>query len=43
MRRRETEALEEAAARRAAVRQDPAPSRRGMSLERDELELEAGH
>ena len=43
MRRREAEAAEEAAARHAAVRQDPAPSRRAMSLERDELELEAGH
>jgi len=43
MRRREAEAEQEAAARRAAVRQDPAPSRRAMSLERDELELEAGH
>jgi conjugative relaxase-like TrwC/TraI family protein len=43
MRRREAEAVEEALARRGAVRQDPAPSRRTMSFERDELELEAGH
>ena len=43
MRRREAEAGEEAAARHAAVRQDPAPSRHMTSLERDELELEAGH
>jgi len=43
MRRRAAEAVEEAAARHEAVRQDPAPSRRAMSLERDELELEAGH
>ena len=43
MRRREAEAGEEAAARHAAVRQDPAPSRQMTSLERDELELEAGH
>jgi hypothetical protein len=42
MRRREAEAVEEAAARREAVRQDPAPSRHMISLERDELELEAG-
>jgi len=37
MRRREAEAEKEAAARRNAVRQGPAPSR---SLERDDLELE---
>ena len=43
MRRREAEAEEEAAARRAAVRQDPAPSHHMTALERDELELEAGH
>jgi conjugative relaxase-like TrwC/TraI family protein len=43
MRRREAEAVEEASARRSAVRQDPAPSRRAMQLEREELELEAGH
>ncbi|MGI8449307.1 MAG: hypothetical protein ACR2MP_19440, partial [Streptosporangiaceae bacterium] len=43
VRRREAEAVEDAAARNAAVRRDPAPSRRAMSLERDELELEAGH
>jgi hypothetical protein len=42
MRRREAEALAEAAARHAAVRQDPAPSRRAPSIGRDELELEAG-
>jgi AAA domain len=42
MRRREMEAQQEASARRSAVRQDPAPSRRALSLERDELELEAG-
>ncbi len=42
MRRREADALREASARRSAVRQDPAPSRRPMSLELDELELEAG-
>jgi hypothetical protein len=43
MRRQEAEATEEVLARRDAVRQDPAPSRHTMSLERDELELEAGH
>ena len=43
MRRREAEALREASTRRSAVRQDPAPSRRTMSLELEELELEAGH
>ena len=42
MRRREAEVLAEAAARRAAVRQDPAPSRRAPSMDRDELELETG-
>jgi hypothetical protein len=42
MRRRDAEAQQEAAARRSAVRQDPAPSRRSESLERDESELEAG-
>ncbi len=42
MRRREAEAQQEASARRSAVRQDPAPSRHVLSLERDELELEAG-
>jgi len=42
MRRREAEAMEEALARRSAVRQDPAPSRREAELDRDELELEAG-
>jgi hypothetical protein len=41
--RREAQAAEEASARRSAVRQDPASSRRAMTLERDELELEAGH
>lgn len=35
------EAQQEALARRTAVRQDPAPSRRAMSLERNEPELEA--
>ena len=43
MHRREAEAVEDALARRSAIRQDPVPSRRTMSLERDELELEAGH
>jgi hypothetical protein len=43
MRRREAEAAEEALAQRSAVRQDPAPSRHTTSLERQELELEAGH
>ena len=42
MRRREADAQQMAAARRAAVRQDPAPSRRTMPFERDEPELEAG-
>jgi hypothetical protein len=42
MRRREAEALREASARRSAVRQEPAPSRRAASLEREEPELEAG-
>jgi len=42
VRQREAEALQEAAVRRSAVRQDPAPSRRTMSLELDEPELEAG-
>jgi len=42
MRRREAEAMQEASARRTAVRQDPAPSRHMMQLERDEPELEAG-
>ena len=41
MRRREAEAQREASARRSAVRQDPAPSLRNESLERDEPELEA--
>ena len=41
MRRREAEA-QEASARRNAVRQDPAPSRRDLSLEREEPELEMG-
>ncbi len=43
MRRREAEAQQEALARRNAVRQDPAPSRRALSLELDEPELEAGY
>jgi len=43
MRRREAEAMREASARRSAVRQDPAPSRRTMSFELEEPELEAGH
>jgi hypothetical protein len=43
MPRREAEAAEEASARRSAVRQEPAPSQRAMALEREELELEAGH
>lgn len=43
MRRREAEARQEAAARRSAIRQDPAPSRDTLAMERDELELEAGH
>ena len=43
MRWREAEARQEAAARRSAVRQEPAPSRDTLALERDELELEAGH
>jgi hypothetical protein len=42
MRRREAEALAEAAARREAVRQDPTPSRRAPSMDRDELEPETG-
>jgi AAA domain len=42
MRRREAEAQQEAAARRTAVRQHPLASRRTLSLERDEPELEAG-
>jgi len=42
VRRGEAEAVAEVAARHAAVRQDPAPSRHAWSLERDELELEAG-
>jgi hypothetical protein len=42
MRRREAEAAEEALVRRNAVRQDPAPSRRVVEADRDELELEAG-
>ncbi len=42
VRRGEAEAVAEVAARHAAVRQDPAPSRHPWSLERDELELEAG-
>jgi conjugative relaxase-like TrwC/TraI family protein len=42
MRRREAEALQEAAARASAVRQDPLPSRHTELLERDEAELEAG-
>jgi hypothetical protein len=42
VRRREAEALQEASARRSAVRQEPTPSRHIMSLERDEPELEAG-
>jgi len=41
-RRTEAEAVAEAAARGAAVRQDPAPSRHAWSLEREELELEVG-
>ena len=43
MRRREAAAAEEAAYRRAAVRQDPSPSRHMTPLNREELELEAGH
>jgi len=42
VRRREAEAMQEASARRSAVRQDPVPSRRALSLQRDEPELEAG-
>jgi hypothetical protein len=42
IRRREAEARQEADARRSAVRQEPAPSHQAMSLELDELELEAG-
>ena len=42
MRRRAANALREAEARASAVRQDPAPSRRAASIERDEAELEAG-
>jgi hypothetical protein len=42
MRRREAEAEAAAAARHVAVRQEPAPSRHLASLERHELELEAG-
>jgi AAA domain len=42
MHRREAEARQEADARRAAVRQEPARSRQAMSLDLDELELEAG-
>lgn len=41
-RRRGTEARQEADARRSAVRQEPPPSREDTSLEREELELEAG-
>ena len=43
VRRRQAQAEEEAAARRNAVRQDPAPSRHKLPLELDEPELEAGH
>jgi len=42
MRRREAEALTEAAARRSAVRQEPAPSRRAEVARRQEFEMEAG-
>jgi hypothetical protein len=42
-RRREAEALREASQRASAVRQDPRPSRHAISLDLDELELEAGH
>lgn len=42
MRRREAEAQREASARRSAVRQEPSPSHRQASLEREEAELEAG-
>ena len=42
VRRREAEAMQEASARHTAVRQDPAPSRHMVQLERDEPELEAG-
>jgi hypothetical protein len=43
MRRRQAQAEEEAAVRRTAVRQGPAPSRHTVSREQYELELEAGH
>jgi hypothetical protein len=42
MRRREAEAMSEAAARRNAVRQEPLPSRRAEIAGRQELEMEAG-
>jgi hypothetical protein len=42
MRRREADAEQDALARRSAVRQDPAPSHRLESLQRNEPELEAG-
>ena len=42
VRRREVEAMQEASARRGAVRQEPTPGRRLMSLDREEPELEAG-
>jgi hypothetical protein len=42
MHRRQAAAEREAAVRRSAVRQDPAPSHRAHELERDEPELEAG-
>ena len=44
MRRREADAQQEAAARRSAVRQNPAPSRLAgqRELQGPELELEAG-
>ena len=42
MRRRAADALRESEARASAVRQEPAPSRRAASIERDEAELEAG-
>lgn len=42
MRRREADALADAAARQNAVRQEPAPSRRAERARRAELEMEAG-
>jgi hypothetical protein len=42
MRRREAEAMSEAAARQNAVRQEPLPIRRAEIAGRQELEMEAG-